>query len=140
LALWCPKAPPYDTGPDCLVDALARLLPARLPGLDLRRALFRGRYTAAVARMEWAGAAVRCALRSELEALLCQAADLLAWLPSVPPCRPRKPAWRWRRSRAAREAVAAPAEAGPVALTLATGAGPAAFSLRGDGGRVRMGP
>jgi DNA polymerase I len=37
------------------VDALARLLPAMLPHLDLPRALLRGRYMAAVARMEWLG-------------------------------------------------------------------------------------
>src|SRR5262249_58533448 len=37
------------------VDALARLLPAMLPHIDLPRALLRGRYMAAAARMEWAG-------------------------------------------------------------------------------------
>ena len=38
------------------VDALARLLPAILARIDLPRAVgFRGRYAAAVARMEWAG-------------------------------------------------------------------------------------
>jgi hypothetical protein len=37
------------------VDALARLLPAMLPHIDLPRALLRGRYMAAVARMEWNG-------------------------------------------------------------------------------------
>jgi len=37
------------------VDALARLLPAMLPKLDLSRALLRGRYMAAVAKMEWTG-------------------------------------------------------------------------------------
>lgn len=37
------------------VDALARLLPVMLPGLDLPRALLRGRYTVAAARMEWNG-------------------------------------------------------------------------------------
>jgi hypothetical protein len=37
------------------VDALARLLPVMLPTLDLPRALLRGRYMAAAARMEWAG-------------------------------------------------------------------------------------
>jgi hypothetical protein len=40
------------------VDALARLLPAMLPHIDMGRALLRGRYTAAVARMEWAGVPV----------------------------------------------------------------------------------
>jgi hypothetical protein len=37
------------------VDALAGLLPAMLPHIDLPRALLRGRYTAAVARMEAVG-------------------------------------------------------------------------------------
>ena len=37
------------------VLALARLLPAMLPGIDLPRALLRGRYMAAVAAMEHAG-------------------------------------------------------------------------------------
>jgi hypothetical protein len=37
------------------VDALARLLPAMLPTIDLPRALLRGRYLTAVARMEWTG-------------------------------------------------------------------------------------
>ncbi len=39
-------------------DALARLLPAMTPRLDLPRALLRGRYMAAVARMEWTGVPV----------------------------------------------------------------------------------
>jgi DNA polymerase family A len=37
------------------VDALARLLPAMLPRIDLPRALLRGRYMAAAAAMEWNG-------------------------------------------------------------------------------------
>jgi hypothetical protein len=37
------------------VDALARLLPAMLPKIDLARALLRGRYMAAAARIERAG-------------------------------------------------------------------------------------
>jgi DNA polymerase I len=37
------------------VDALRRLLPAMLPRIDLPRALYRGRYMAAVAAMEWNG-------------------------------------------------------------------------------------
>src|SRR5499427_1228396 len=36
-------------------DALARLLPAMAPGIDLPRALLRGRYMAAAARMEYTG-------------------------------------------------------------------------------------
>jgi DNA polymerase I len=42
------------------VDALAALLPHVAPDLDLPRALLRGRYMAAVARMEWDGRANRC--------------------------------------------------------------------------------
>jgi hypothetical protein len=37
------------------VDALARLLPVMLPRIDLPRALLRGRYMAAAARIEWNG-------------------------------------------------------------------------------------
>jgi DNA polymerase I len=37
------------------VQALKKLLPAMLPGIDLPRALIRGRYMAAVAHMEYAG-------------------------------------------------------------------------------------
>jgi hypothetical protein len=37
------------------VEALTRLLPAMLPGIDLPRALLRGRYMPAVAAMEYAG-------------------------------------------------------------------------------------
>ncbi len=37
------------------VDALAKLLDAMLPTIDLPRALLRGRYMAAAARMEWTG-------------------------------------------------------------------------------------
>jgi hypothetical protein len=37
------------------VDALAQLLPSMLPHLDIPRALLRGRYMAAAARMEWNG-------------------------------------------------------------------------------------
>jgi len=37
------------------VLALLKLLPAMLPRIDLTRALLRGRYMAAVARMEWTG-------------------------------------------------------------------------------------
>lgn len=37
------------------VEALCRLLPAMAPTLDVPRALLRGRYMGAAARMEWAG-------------------------------------------------------------------------------------
>src|SRR5262249_25441535 len=37
------------------VDALAKLLPVMMPTIDLPRALLRGWYMAACARMEWAG-------------------------------------------------------------------------------------
>lgn len=46
------------------VDALARLLPAMLPEIDLPRALLRGRYMGAVARMEWIGVPI------DMEALM----------------------------------------------------------------------
>lgn len=45
------------------VDGLARLLPAMLSTIDLPRALLRGRYMAAAARMEWNG------IRVDTEAL-----------------------------------------------------------------------
>jgi len=51
------------------VDALARLLPAMLPGIDLPRALLRGRYMAAAAKMEWAGVPI------DTEALDCLRQD-----------------------------------------------------------------
>lgn len=37
------------------VDALAKLLPVMLPRIDMPRAVVRGRYMSAVARMEWTG-------------------------------------------------------------------------------------
>ena len=37
------------------IEALAKLLPAMLPKIDLPRAILRGRYMAAAARMEWQG-------------------------------------------------------------------------------------
>ena len=37
------------------VDALAKLLPEMLPSIDLPRALMRGRYMSAAAKMEWTG-------------------------------------------------------------------------------------
>jgi hypothetical protein len=57
---------PYDAGErralldycQADVDALARLLPAMLPQIDLPRALLHGRYMPAAARMEWTGVPV----------------------------------------------------------------------------------
>jgi hypothetical protein len=46
--------------------ALARLLPAMLPGIDLPRALLRGRYMAAAAAMEFNGVPVDTATLSLL--------------------------------------------------------------------------
>lgn len=40
------------------VDALTKLLPVMLPSIDIPRALLRGRYMAAAARMEWVGAPI----------------------------------------------------------------------------------
>jgi hypothetical protein len=50
------------------VIALAKLLPVMLPHIDLPRALFRGRYTAAAARMERAGIPIDVDALSTLEA------------------------------------------------------------------------
>jgi DNA polymerase-1 len=49
------------------VDALARLLPAMAQRIDLPRALLRGRYMAAAARMEFAGVPIDVALLSKLQ-------------------------------------------------------------------------
>lgn len=48
------------------VDALARLLPAMLPDLDLPRALLRGRFMAAAARVEWQGVPIDTAVLEQL--------------------------------------------------------------------------
>jgi DNA polymerase family A len=50
------------------VEALARLLPAMLPYLDLPRALLRGRYMQAAARMEWTGTPCDVETLTELRA------------------------------------------------------------------------
>jgi DNA polymerase-1 len=50
------------------VAAMARLFPAMLPQIDLRRALYRGRYMASVARMEAEGVPVDTELLSRLRA------------------------------------------------------------------------
>jgi hypothetical protein len=48
------------------VDALARLLPQMISEIDLPRALLRGRYMAAAARMEWAGVPIDVATLERL--------------------------------------------------------------------------
>jgi DNA polymerase family A len=48
------------------VVALARLLPVMVPRIDLPRALLRGRYMAAAARMEWAGVPIDTAMLERL--------------------------------------------------------------------------
>lgn len=48
------------------VDALEKLLPAMLPGIDLPRALLRGRHMAAAASMEWNGTPIDVATLDEL--------------------------------------------------------------------------
>ncbi len=48
------------------VVALAKLLPAMLPRIDLPRALLRGRYMAAVAKMEWNGTPIDVPTLNEL--------------------------------------------------------------------------
>lgn len=50
------------------VDGLARLLPVMLPNIDLPRALLRGRYMAAAARIEWNGVPTDTATLSRLRA------------------------------------------------------------------------
>ena len=54
---WCGRFTPEEILDYCEadVDALARLLPAMLPHIDLPRALLRGRYMAAAAAMEHNG-------------------------------------------------------------------------------------
>jgi hypothetical protein len=49
------------------VDALARLLPAMLPKIDIPRSLYRGRYMAAAARMERAGVPIDTATLERLK-------------------------------------------------------------------------
>jgi hypothetical protein len=50
------------------VDALARLLPRMLPHIDLPRALLRGRYMAAAARIEWNGVPIDTEILARLRA------------------------------------------------------------------------
>jgi hypothetical protein len=50
------------------VEALADLLPAMLPHLDVPRALLRGRYMCAAARMEWTGTPCDVEMLVELQA------------------------------------------------------------------------
>lgn len=49
------------------VDSLARLLPAMLPQIDLPRAMFRGRYMCAVARMEATGISVDIEMLGQIQ-------------------------------------------------------------------------
>src|SRR5262245_48817423 len=49
-------------------DAVAQLLSAMLPSLDLPRALLRGRYMCAAARMEWTGVPCDVEMLTELRA------------------------------------------------------------------------
>jgi hypothetical protein len=63
------------------VVALDKLLPVMLPKIDLPRALFRGRYMAAVASMEWAGVPIDVAnleaLRANWESLKGRLVELV---------------------------------------------------------------
>ena len=54
------------------VDALARLLPAMLPSIDLPRALLRGRYMAAAAQMEWTGVPIDAVRLGQLQQHWCE--------------------------------------------------------------------
>jgi hypothetical protein len=49
------------------VDALVRLLPKMLPLVDLPRALFRGRYMAAIAKIEWTGTPIDAELLQRVQ-------------------------------------------------------------------------
>lgn len=49
------------------VDALQQLLPAMLPTIDLQRALLRGRYMKAAARIEWNGAPIDAPMLARLK-------------------------------------------------------------------------
>src|SRR5258708_6409611 len=57
---WPGRYTPEEISGYCMsdVDALARLLPVMAPRIDLPRALLRGRYMAAAARMEYAGSPI----------------------------------------------------------------------------------
>jgi DNA polymerase family A len=57
---WRGRYTPEEIMDYCMsdVDALARLLPVMAPRIDLPRALLRGRYMAAAARMEYAGSPI----------------------------------------------------------------------------------
>ena len=59
------------------VDALGRLLPAMLPQIDLARALYRGRYMAAVAAMEFNGVPVNLERLNQLRENWTQIQDHL---------------------------------------------------------------
>jgi hypothetical protein len=87
------------------VDALARLLPAMLPAIDVPRGLLRGRYTVAAARMEWAGTPLDVAALDRLRAgwdavknQLVQAVD--ADYGVFVPTNPRDPDGPWSFSAA----------------------------------------
>jgi hypothetical protein len=57
--------------------ALARLLPVMAPQIDLPRALLRGRYMSAVARMEWAGIPIDVPVLEQLRAHWADMQDAL---------------------------------------------------------------
>ena len=59
------------------VDALARLLPVMLPKIDLPRALLRGRYMVAAARMEHAGVPIDLEMLARLRARWTDIQDTL---------------------------------------------------------------
>ena len=74
------------------VLALARLLPAMLPELDLPRAVAcRGRYMGAVARMEWAGVPIDVPTLSRLRAGWESIQDRLIQIGRFPVRRVRRP-------------------------------------------------
>ena len=102
------------------VDALARLLPAMLPAVDLPRALLRGRYTVAAARIERVGVPIDTDAHARL---------LANWDRIRPQPVPA------RRVRV--EDRPQPAEQRPVHLRAGLLAAVAHQAGRGPGGRVR---
>ena len=79
------------------VNALAKLLPAMLPELDLPRAVAcRGRFMGAVARMEWAGVPIDTGTLSRLRSGWESIQDQLIRIGRFPVWRVRRPDVRGR--------------------------------------------
>jgi hypothetical protein len=76
---WAGRYTPEEILDYCMsdVDALARLLPVMAPRIDLPRALLRGRYMAAAARMEYAGVPIDVPMLVKLQQHWAQIQDKL---------------------------------------------------------------